>query len=198
MRTYRERDFANVYRLQYKQFRPFQNVHCSWPFLRFSGLKKVTNVRKRSLNGGKRSWNVHTNVQEWWTLVTLNGQEHLWTFESERSNALELLVENVHGTDTLTFLKRKIYWNIFTTAVLSILKRERERDFVKRFTPLIMYSMNVSYRATFLTVPWPFLTIWRALETVMKRHSLLGFNRSWIVLYKIKRSEALLVYLRFT
>ena len=42
--------------------------------------------------------NVHTNGQERWTL---NGQERLGTFESERNNALERIVENGHGTVTL-------------------------------------------------------------------------------------------------
>jgi hypothetical protein len=40
---------------------------------------------------------------------TVNGQERLGTFESERSNALERIVENGHGTFTLTFQKRKNY-----------------------------------------------------------------------------------------
>ena len=38
---------------------------------------------------------------------TVNGQEHLGTIESERSNALERIVENGHGTVTLTRKKRK-------------------------------------------------------------------------------------------
>jgi mRNA degradation ribonuclease J1/J2 len=38
-----------------------------------------------------------------------NGQEHIETFESERSNALERIVENGHGTVTLTYQKRKNY-----------------------------------------------------------------------------------------
>ena len=42
--------------------------------------------------------NVHANGQERWTL---NGQERLGTFESERNNALERIVENVHGAFTV-------------------------------------------------------------------------------------------------
>ena len=38
---------------------------------------------------------------------TMNGQEHLGAIESERSNALERIVENGHGTVTFTFLKTK-------------------------------------------------------------------------------------------
>ena len=50
--------------------------------------------------------NVHANGQERWTLNgqerwTLNGQERLGTFESERNNALERIVENVHGAFTV-------------------------------------------------------------------------------------------------
>ena len=44
------------------------------------------------------SRNGHANGQERWTL---NGQERLGTFESERKNALERIVENVHGAFTV-------------------------------------------------------------------------------------------------
>jgi hypothetical protein len=37
----------------------------------------------------------------------MNGQKHPGTIESERSNALERIVENGHGTVTFTFQKRK-------------------------------------------------------------------------------------------
>ena len=57
------------------------------------GLKKIINGRKRSKMLMKRSEkvrndhaNVHANGQERWTL---NGQERLGKFESERNNALE-------------------------------------------------------------------------------------------------------------
>jgi hypothetical protein len=73
-----------------------------------NGLKKVI---KRSKTLMKRSGtvrnghaNVHANGQERWTL---NGQERLGTFESERNNALERIVENVHATVTFTLQKRK-------------------------------------------------------------------------------------------
>jgi hypothetical protein len=59
---------------------------------------------------------------------TVNGQEHLGTIESERSNALERIVENGHGTVTVRsrsriknerktvilaalYFKAKKYWN---------------------------------------------------------------------------------------
>ena len=61
-----------------------------------NGLKKVI---KRSKTLMKRSKTVmHANGQERWTL---NGQERLGTFESERNNALERIVENVHGAFTV-------------------------------------------------------------------------------------------------
>jgi hypothetical protein len=40
--------------------------------------------------------NTVENGQEW--TGTVNGQEHLGTFELERSNASERIVENDHGT----------------------------------------------------------------------------------------------------
>jgi hypothetical protein len=40
---------------------------------------------------------------------TVNAQERLGTFESERSYALERIVENVHGTVMFTHQKRKNY-----------------------------------------------------------------------------------------
>jgi hypothetical protein len=54
--------------------------------------------------------NAHNNSQEY--SGTLNGQERLGTFESERSNAMERIVENGHGTFTFTLQKRKNYCNI--------------------------------------------------------------------------------------
>jgi hypothetical protein len=42
---------------------------------------------------------------------TLKGQERLGTFESERSNAMERIVENDHRKITFTFQKRKNYCN---------------------------------------------------------------------------------------
>ena len=47
----------------------------------------------------------------------MNGQEHLGTIESERSNALERIVENGHGTVTLTHQKRKKHCNYRITFV---------------------------------------------------------------------------------
>jgi hypothetical protein len=52
----------------------------------------------------KRSKTVE-NAQE--RSGTMNGQEHLGTIESERSNASERIVENGHGTVTFTHQKRK-------------------------------------------------------------------------------------------
>jgi hypothetical protein len=67
----------------------------TWPFLSFSGLKKVTNGQKRSLNVHKRSWNV---------------QERVGTFETERSSAFERIVESVHVQALKT--KKLLYYNI--------------------------------------------------------------------------------------
>ena len=47
-----------------------------------------------------------------------NGHERLGTFESECSNTLERMVENVHGTVTFTLQKRK---NHFIYLEISIL-----------------------------------------------------------------------------
>jgi hypothetical protein len=46
---------------------------------------------------------------------TVNGQEHLGTIESERSNALERIVENDHGK--VTFQKRKKHCNSVTNLI---------------------------------------------------------------------------------
>ena len=66
----------------------FQTVHRSWPFLTVFDRFMIENAQERS--GSVK-----------------NGQEHLGTIESERSNALERIVENGHGTVTLTRQKRK-------------------------------------------------------------------------------------------
>jgi hypothetical protein len=50
--------------------------------------------------------------------VHANGQERLGTFASERSNALERILENVHGT--VTFQKRKNYCFSFKLLLLSV------------------------------------------------------------------------------
>ncbi len=81
--------------------------------------KTVVNSRKRSRtvkNGQERSRTVRNgqersrtvkngqerlNGQERSGTVTVNGQGRLGTFESQRSNALERIVENVHGTFTV-------------------------------------------------------------------------------------------------
>jgi hypothetical protein len=50
----------------------------------------------------------------------MNGQERLGTFKSERSNALERIVENGHGTFTLTHQNERItakYSHSFNGAV---------------------------------------------------------------------------------
>ena len=72
-------------------------VQRSWPFLCFSGLKKV----------------IVENGSERFISVYANGQERLGTFEPGRSNALERIVENVHGTFTFTLQKRKNHCNLF-------------------------------------------------------------------------------------
>jgi hypothetical protein len=46
-------------------------------------------------------------------VVTLLDQERLGTFESRRSNALEPIVENVHGMARFTLQKRKNHCNIY-------------------------------------------------------------------------------------
>ena len=51
----------------------------------------------------KRSQTIeNAHGQEQRTAVTLNYQERLETFESERRNVLERIVENVHRTVTFT------------------------------------------------------------------------------------------------
>ena len=57
------------------------------PFMIENAHKTIENVRERS--------------------GTVNGQENLGTIESERSNALERIVENGHGTVTFTLQKPK-------------------------------------------------------------------------------------------
>jgi hypothetical protein len=79
-----------------------------------NGLKKVIKRSKtvRNSHGTFRNGhaNVHANGKERWTL---NGQERLGKFESERNNALERIVENVHvhvskTKELLYFLNIKI------------------------------------------------------------------------------------------
>ena len=56
----------------------------------------VNKTQERLLiNTLKRSGTVRNG---WERSGTVNGQEHLGTIESERSNALERIVENGHGT----------------------------------------------------------------------------------------------------
>jgi hypothetical protein len=61
-------------------------------------LKKVTNDRKRSETDLKQELS-----------GTVNGLKRLGTFESERSNALERIVEN--GLDSFTVLSRSRFKN---------------------------------------------------------------------------------------
>jgi hypothetical protein len=64
--------------------------------IKCSGMLMNAQERSRTVRIGKHSG-------------TVNGQEHLVTIESERSNALERIVENGHGKVTFTFQKRKNY-----------------------------------------------------------------------------------------
>jgi hypothetical protein len=59
-----------------------------------SGMARNCQERPGTLRNGERSG-------------TVDGQERLGTFESERINALERIVENGHGTVTHTHQKRK-------------------------------------------------------------------------------------------
>ena len=63
--------------------------------------------------------NVHANGQERWTL---NGQERLGTFESERNNALERIVENVHVHVSKT--KETLYLETVIKSSLKIIIRQ--------------------------------------------------------------------------
>jgi hypothetical protein len=71
-----------------------------------NAYKTIENAQERSetVNGQKRSETV-MNAQK--RSGTMNGQQQLGTIESERSNALERIVVNGHGTVTLTRQKRK-------------------------------------------------------------------------------------------
>jgi hypothetical protein len=86
----------------------------SWKVIKRSktlgNAQKLSGERSRTLrNGHERSG-------------TVNGQEHVGTIESERSNALERIVENGHGTVTLTHQKRKKHCRFFYYFVLKIIK----------------------------------------------------------------------------
>jgi hypothetical protein len=65
-------------------------------FTTVSGLKKVTNGRKRSQNSQKRIRTVQERSSK--RPGTMKG-----TFEPVPSNALQRIVESVHGTVTFTF-----------------------------------------------------------------------------------------------
>ena len=74
-------------------------------FLSFIIFEKDRNGNEKFRKAHKTVRNDHEtveNVQERWTVGTVNGQEHLGTIESDRSNALERIVKNGHGTVTLT------------------------------------------------------------------------------------------------
>jgi hypothetical protein len=115
------------------------NAHGTVMERSWNGHGTFRNVQERSWNVQERSWNVQErlgtvrNGQERWTL---NGQERLGTFESERNNALELIVENVHGA--FTFQKRKKHYifafEIFFTTVAKsgvFQYSDRDRDFLE-------------------------------------------------------------------
>ena len=105
---------------------PFLTVHRSWPltvpdrspFLSVPDRSPFMTVPDRSRAFSIVLWAFYErflpfydrkrmNGQERWTVRngersgTVNGQEHLGTIESERSNALERIVENGHGTFTV-------------------------------------------------------------------------------------------------
>jgi len=70
-------------------------------------------------NGQERSWK--RPCKPW----TLNGQERLGMFESERKNALERAVENVHGT--LTVLSRSRFKNDRNTVDIKKYKSKKSK-----------------------------------------------------------------------
>jgi tRNA (Thr-GGU) A37 N-methylase len=72
-------------------------------------MKSLEKLIKRS-GTVRNDYETVENAQE--RSGTVNGQEHLGTIESERSNALERIVENVHVTVTLTRQKRKKHCNL--------------------------------------------------------------------------------------
>jgi hypothetical protein len=63
----------------------------------FSIRKTVENAHKTIENARERSGTLRNGERS----GAVNGQEHLGTIESERSNALERIVENGHGTFTV-------------------------------------------------------------------------------------------------
>ena len=90
----RDRDFLNVLDrdlVQYDRFRPFTVPERS-PFLTVPDRFRAFYVRFRSFDDRKRSLNDRKRSG-----TVRNGQEHLGTIESERSNALERIVENGHA-----------------------------------------------------------------------------------------------------
>ena len=96
-----------------KRSRPSNYPHRFWPFhgrlwafLVIKRSQTVEHAHGTVENVHKHSLNAHTNGQERWTIVTLNG-----TFASEPRNALERIVINVHvevskSKDTL-YLKQE-------------------------------------------------------------------------------------------
>jgi hypothetical protein len=103
---------------------PFLNVlTVSERFMTVSELfrsLKVTKGRKRSCN-----------FQERLTVATLNGQERLGTFAPERSNVLEPIVENDHGTVTFTLQKQKKHCICTISKINLFLIRKTEENFFK-------------------------------------------------------------------
>ena len=72
----------------------------------------IKNAQKRSStlrNGPDMNGQGRLTVRDGERSWTVNSQERLGTFESERSNALERIVENGHGRVTFTLQKRKNY-----------------------------------------------------------------------------------------
>ena len=68
----------------------------------FTGLKKFTNGRKLSQTLIERSCKRPGTL----TVVTLNGQKRPGTLETGRRNAIERIVENVHGTASVHLSSR--------------------------------------------------------------------------------------------
>jgi hypothetical protein len=129
-----------------KRSKSLQNAH-----------KTIENGQERSetvRNGQKRSGTVNgqrSTVRNGERSGKVNGQEHLGTIESERSNALERIVENGHDTVTLRSRLRSknerntlqylfIFWSANVTVILLT------------FRTVILYSMTVPDRSPFLAV----------------------------------------------
>jgi hypothetical protein len=88
----------------------------------------IESAYKTLRNGQERSGTVKTGQERSGTVRngersgTVNGQERLGPFESDRSNAMEQIVGNCHGTVTFTFQKRKKHCYIKQKILLCILQ----------------------------------------------------------------------------